>query len=99
MFQSMYATKYLSSICSNSQCNLSYFIQVNATDRDSPALSPLTYELESTNIVGAFALDSKTGVLSVVDPSKIQQKSLIKLKVKVMDGKFVSSAHVNLMVC
>ncbi|XP_052121154.1 fat-like cadherin-related tumor suppressor homolog isoform X3 [Frankliniella occidentalis] len=73
-------------------------LQVNATDRDSSPFSPLSYELESNGIQGTFALDSKSGVLTVVDPSKVQQKSLFKLTAKVSDGKFTSAALINIMV-
>lgn len=77
---------------------LSKFIfQVNATDKDSGPPSSLVYELEN-NIEDTFLLDSKTGLLTIVDPSKIQQKGSFKMNVKVTDGKFTTVAPINIVV-
>lgn len=77
--------------------NITNKFQVNATDKDSGSPSLLAYELED-NIQGTFSLGSKSGLLTIVDPSKIQQKGSFKMNVKVTDGKFTTVAPINVVV-
>jgi len=71
---------------------------VNATDRDSPELTELTYEIEENAQSSAFSMNSSTGVLTVVRPPKDTDRNLYRIRVRVSDGQFTTTAHINVQV-
>lgn len=71
-------------------------LQLNATDPDSSATTSLRYDIIEGNKHEVFAIDEKTGVITVVDSEDM--KSMYRLQVRVSDGKFSSIAKVNIKV-
>lgn len=71
-------------------------IQLNATDPDSEAVTTLRYDIIEGNKHEVFAIDSETGVITVLDPEDM--KSMHRLQVRVSDGKFSNIAKVNVKV-
>ncbi|XP_060526655.1 fat-like cadherin-related tumor suppressor homolog isoform X2 [Cylas formicarius] len=71
-------------------------IQVNATDPDSSEIDYLKYDIIEGNKIGSFAIDSRSGLITLADPENL--KPLNKLHVRVSDGKFSSIAKVYVRV-
>ncbi|XP_049820796.1 fat-like cadherin-related tumor suppressor homolog isoform X5 [Aethina tumida] len=71
-------------------------LQVNATDPDSSESNALRYDIIEGNKLGIFAIDSKTGLITLLEPDNL--KSVYKLHVRVSDGKFSSVAKVFIRV-
>ncbi|XP_030767379.1 fat-like cadherin-related tumor suppressor homolog isoform X3 [Sitophilus oryzae] len=73
-------------------------IQVNASDPDSSEDQYLKYDIIEGNKMGAFAIDSKSGVITLADPEAVKPSASYKIHVRVTDGKFASVAKVYIRV-
>ncbi|CAH0554100.1 unnamed protein product, partial [Brassicogethes aeneus] len=71
-------------------------VQVNATDPDSVESTSLRYDIIEGNKMGVFHIDSKSGLITLLEPDNL--KSFYKLHVRVSDGKFSSVAKVYIRV-
>ena len=71
-------------------------VQVNATDPDSPESTKLRFDIIEGNKFGVFAIDSKSGLVTVLQPDNM--KHFYKLHVRVSDGKFSSVTKVFIRV-
>lgn len=71
-------------------------IQVNATDPDSTESGTLRYDIIEGNKHGIFAINSRTGLITLLEPENL--KSSYKLHVRVSDGKFSNVAKVYIRV-
>uniref|UniRef100_A0A1Y1MVJ3 Fat-like cadherin-related tumor suppressor homolog n=1 Tax=Photinus pyralis TaxID=7054 RepID=A0A1Y1MVJ3_PHOPY len=71
-------------------------IEVNATDPDASDNASLRYDIIEGNKNEIFAINSRTGLITVVDPDHM--KSLHKLQVRVSDGKFSNVAKIYIKV-
>lgn len=69
-------------------------LQLEATDKDTNTI--LRYDIIDGNKNGFFAIDSDTGLITVVNPDNL--KPSYKLQVRVTDGKFSSIAKVYIRV-
>ncbi|KAJ8953022.1 hypothetical protein NQ318_015384 [Aromia moschata] len=71
-------------------------IQVNATDPDSSESGALRYDIIEGNKLKAFSINSKTGMITLLEPDNL--KPFYKLQVRVSDGQFSSVAKVYVRV-
>ncbi|XP_017769468.1 PREDICTED: fat-like cadherin-related tumor suppressor homolog isoform X4 [Nicrophorus vespilloides] len=71
-------------------------IQLNATDPDSRESTSLRYDIIDGNKLRIFGIDSRTGLITVLDPDNM--KPMHKLQVRVSDGKFSNVAKVYIRV-
>ncbi|XP_055371961.1 fat-like cadherin-related tumor suppressor homolog [Condylostylus longicornis] len=71
-------------------------LQVNATDPDSSENSTLRYDIIEGNTGGAFAIDSKNGIITTRDVERMEP--LYKLHVRASDGKYSKVVNVNIKV-
>lgn len=71
-------------------------VRVNASDPDSIESGALRYDIIEGNKLNIFAIDSKTGLITLQNPDNL--KSSHKLHVRVSDGKFSSVAKVYIRV-
>lgn len=71
-------------------------VQVNATDPDSSESTSLRFDIIEGNKIGIFAINAKTGLITVLQPDNM--KAFYKLHVRVSDGKFSSVAKVYIRV-
>ncbi|GLH14886.1 Fat-like cadherin-related tumor suppressor homolog [Gryllus bimaculatus] len=71
-------------------------VRVNASDPDSQENTVLRYDIIDGNKGNVFAIDAKSGVVTVADTRHIKQ--FHKLHLRVSDGKFSSVAQVNIKV-
>ncbi|XP_076257504.1 FAT atypical cadherin kugelei isoform X3 [Rhynchophorus ferrugineus] len=73
-------------------------IQVNATDPDASDGQYLKFNIIEGNKIGAFAIDSRTGIITLADSELVKPSASYKLHVRVTDGKFASVAKVYIRV-
>ncbi|XP_019772654.2 fat-like cadherin-related tumor suppressor homolog isoform X8 [Dendroctonus ponderosae] len=73
-------------------------IQVDAVDPDSSEGQFLKYDIIEGNKLGAFKIDSQTGIITLVDPENLKSSASYKLHVRVSDGKFSNVAKVYIRV-
>ncbi|XP_068085238.1 fat-like cadherin-related tumor suppressor homolog [Anabrus simplex] len=71
-------------------------LQVNATDPDLPESTTLVYDIIDGNKGNTFAIDPKTGVITVADTRHIRPS--YRLHLRVSDGKNSSICVVNIKV-
>lgn len=71
-------------------------LQVNASDPDNLEDNILRYDIIEGNKYEIFSINSKTGVITVLDPNNI--KPLYHLQVRVSDGKYSSVSKVLIKV-
>ena len=71
-------------------------IQVQAHDADSASWSDLVYSITAGNTGKHFAINAKTGMITVVNVDKMQRS--YELTVHVSDGKFHNTAQVVISV-
>uniref|UniRef100_A0A3Q3MB37 Protocadherin Fat 4 n=1 Tax=Mastacembelus armatus TaxID=205130 RepID=A0A3Q3MB37_9TELE len=63
---------------------------LSARDKDKEMNGLITYNITSGNDKGLFALNSKTGVLSLAHPLDFEEKQQHELKVSATDGGWIS---------
>ncbi|KAL1490534.1 hypothetical protein ABEB36_013210 [Hypothenemus hampei] len=73
-------------------------IQLNATDPDSSDGAFLKYDIIEGNKLGVFQIDSRSGVVTLVNPDELKSSASYKLHVRVSDGKFSNVAKVYIRV-
>ncbi|VEN38816.1 unnamed protein product, partial [Callosobruchus maculatus] len=71
-------------------------VHLNATDPDSSETGMMRYDIIEGNKNGAFVIDGRNGLITLMDPEKL--KSSHRLKVRVSDGKFSSVSTVYVKV-
>lgn len=71
-------------------------LQLNATDLDTVESGALKYTILEGNKMKVFAIDSSTGLITVLEPDDM--KPSYKLQVRVSDGQFSSVAKVYIRV-
>lgn len=71
-------------------------VQLNATDRDSPALTSLQYAILSGNQDNIYRIVPGTGLISVRDTQKGSRTAPHRLKISVTDGRYTTQAYVNI---
>nr|XP_006001093.1 PREDICTED: protocadherin Fat 1 isoform X1 [Latimeria chalumnae]XP_014346958.1 PREDICTED: protocadherin Fat 1 isoform X1 [Latimeria chalumnae] len=71
-------------------------IAVNATDADSETNSEVAYFITDGNIGEKFAIDAKTGVISVQNTTQL--RSRYELSVRASDGRFASTTTVKINI-
>ncbi|XP_055449636.1 protocadherin Fat 1 isoform X3 [Psammomys obesus] len=71
-------------------------ITVNATDADSRAFSQLMYSITEGNIGEKFAMDYKTGTITIQNTTQL--RSRYELTVRASDGRFASTTSVKINV-
>lgn len=72
--------------------NIELLFQLNATDRDSPALTVLRYSILSGNQDNIYRIVPETGLISVRDTQKGSRSAPHRLKVSVTDGRYTTQA-------
>ena len=79
-------SQYYRSIYENATAGESV-IQVVATDKDTPALTMLSYTIVAGNSEGHFTLESSTGILRTSEPLDRESIANYTLEVRVTDGE------------
>uniref|UniRef100_A0A8C6NJE5 Protocadherin Fat 4 n=1 Tax=Nothobranchius furzeri TaxID=105023 RepID=A0A8C6NJE5_NOTFU len=72
---------------------------LSARDKDKEMNGLITYNITSGNEKGLFALNSKTGVLTLAQPLDFEEKQQHELRVSATDGGWISkTSHVSVTV-
>ena len=79
------ATNYYASFHENATAGTS-ILQVVASDKDTPALTMLSYSIVAGNSEGHFTLESSTGILRTSEPLNRESIANYTLEIRVRDG-------------
>ena len=73
-------------------------LRIRAEDPDSDVNSTLSYDITGGNGAGKFAIDRRTGWISVSNTDGLSSQNFYTLDVSVSDGKFKSSTKVEIQL-